>query len=104
MWFRNLRIYTLADDFQLPEDLAPALTEHQFKPCGRSELASFGWSSPFGPRSEELFHQIGQQYLFCARKEEKYCQRVSSMLSWKNKLKLLRPTRDDAWLAKKNNP
>ncbi|MDN7127457.1 recombination-associated protein RdgC [Pseudidiomarina terrestris] len=71
MWFRNLRIYTLADDFQLPEELASPLTEHQFKPCGRNELASFGWSSPFGPRSEELFHKIGDQYLFCARKEEK---------------------------------
>ncbi|RUO58767.1 recombination-associated protein RdgC [Pseudidiomarina insulisalsae] len=71
MWFRNLRIYTLADDFQLTDDLEAALSEQQFKPCGRTELASFGWSSPFGSRSEVLFHKIGDSYLFCARKEEK---------------------------------
>lgn len=71
MWFRNLRIYTLADDFELTDNLDQALEEHAFKPCGRNELASFGWSSPFGPRSEVLFHKIGQAYLFCARKEEK---------------------------------
>ncbi|MBG22433.1 MAG: recombination-associated protein RdgC [Idiomarinaceae bacterium] len=71
MWFRNLRIYTLADDFELTTDLDQALAEHSFTPCGRSELASFGWSSPFGPRSEVLFHKIGDSYLFCARKEEK---------------------------------
>lgn len=71
MWFRNLRIYTLADDFELSKDLDQALAEHQFTPCGRSELASFGWSSPFGTKSEVLYHNIGDSYLFCARKEEK---------------------------------
>ena len=71
MWFRNLRIYTLADDFSLNADLDTVLEEHAFRPCGRSELASFGWYSPFGARSEVRYHQLGQQYLFCARKEEK---------------------------------
>ncbi|HET8817847.1 MAG TPA: recombination-associated protein RdgC [Pseudidiomarina sp.] len=71
MWFRNLRIYTLADDFVLPEALDKALEPEQFKPCGRQELASFGWSSPFGGTSEQWFHSIGKQYLFCARKEER---------------------------------
>ena len=71
MWFKNLRIYTLADDFVLPENLEQRLSDHAFRPCGRQELASFGWSSPFGQHSEVLFHQIGNAYLFCARKEEK---------------------------------
>ncbi|MDX1705616.1 recombination-associated protein RdgC [Pseudidiomarina sp.] len=71
MWFRNLRIYTLAEDFAMPADLEQALSAYQFTPCGRQELASFGWTSPFGQQSEVLYHQIGDNYLFCARKEEK---------------------------------
>jgi len=71
MWFKNLRIYTLADDFSLPENIEQRLQDHAFRPCGRQELASFGWSSPFGQHSEVLAHQIGNSYLFCARKEEK---------------------------------
>lgn len=71
MWFRNLRIYTLAEDFVLPEALDTALESEQFQPCGRQEMASVGWSSPFGPSSEQLHHCIGKHYLFCARKEER---------------------------------
>ncbi len=71
MWFRNLRIYTLADDFNLSDDLEERLERNLFKPCGRQELASFGWSSPFGQNHETLFHKIGNCYLFVAKKEEK---------------------------------
>ena len=71
MWFKNLRIYTLADDFVVPENIEQRLQDNAFRPCGRQELASFGWASPFGAHSEVLCHQIGTSYLFCARKEEK---------------------------------
>ncbi|WP_417686732.1 recombination-associated protein RdgC [Pseudidiomarina gelatinasegens] len=71
MWFKNLRIYTLAEDFALPENIEQRLEEYAFRPCGRQELATFGWSSPFGQNSEVLSHQLGSSYLFCARKEEK---------------------------------
>lgn len=71
MWFRNLRIYTLADDFVLPENLDTALEAEQFQPCGRQELASFGWSSPFGANNDQLVLRIGDHSLFCARKEER---------------------------------
>lgn len=71
MWFKNLRIYTLANDFVLPDNLEEQLQQYLFKPCGRNEVASFGWSSPFGTQHETLHHQIGSSYLFCARKEEK---------------------------------
>lgn len=71
MWFRNLRIYTLAPDFSIPEQLDQALEPMRFKPCGRSEMVSFGWASPFGRDSEVLFHKIGPCYLVSARKEEK---------------------------------
>jgi recombination associated protein RdgC len=71
MWFRNLRIYTLASDFVMPEQLEQALEPMRFKPCGRSDRASFGWASPFGRDSEVLSHKIGHCYLVTARKEEK---------------------------------
>jgi len=71
MWFKNLRIYTLANDFNVPNNLEENLAQHAFRPCGRQELASFGWGSPFGQHSEVFTHQIGSAYLFCARKEEK---------------------------------
>ncbi|SDB36873.1 recombination associated protein RdgC [Pseudidiomarina indica] len=71
MWFKNLRIYTLAQDFVLPDNISDRMVDNEFRPCGRQELASFGWSSPFGAHSEVLTHQIGSAYLFCARKEEK---------------------------------
>lgn len=71
MWFRNLRIYTLGDDFSLPDNLDERLQQHPFRACGRQELASFGWTSAFGTAHEVLSHQIGNSYLFCARKEEK---------------------------------
>ncbi|CUA87746.1 recombination-associated protein RdgC [Pseudidiomarina woesei] len=71
MWFKNLRIYTLADDFVVPENIEQRLQDNAFRPCGRQELASFGWASPFGAHSEVLCHQISSSYLFCARKEEK---------------------------------
>lgn len=71
MWFRNLRIYTLAPEFALPEQLEQALSTMRFKPCGRNERASFGWASPFGRDSEVLSHKIGHCYLVTARKEEK---------------------------------
>src|SRR5690554_2364579 len=71
MWFKNLRIYTLANDFVFPDNLEQQLQQYLFKPCGRNELASFGWSSPFGAQHETLHHQLGSSYLFCARKEEK---------------------------------
>jgi len=71
MWFRNLRIYTFASDFVMPEQLEQALEPLRFKPCGRSDHASFGWASPFGRDSEVLFHKAGHCYLVTARKEEK---------------------------------
>lgn len=71
MWFKNLRIYTLGSDFEMPEQLETSLEPMRFRPCNRSERASFGWTSPFGRDSEVLSHQIGHCYLFTARKEEK---------------------------------
>lgn len=71
MWFRNVRFYTLAEDFALPQSLEEALETHRFRPCERQQRSSLGWSSPFGREHTLLHHSIGSSYLLCARKEEK---------------------------------
>ncbi|EKE87608.1 recombination-associated protein RdgC [Idiomarina xiamenensis] len=71
MWFRNLRFYSFSSPFSLPDDFAERQQEQRFRPCGRQELASYGWYSPFGADNDMLHHRIGDNVLFCARKEEK---------------------------------
>ncbi|MBA3988295.1 MAG: recombination-associated protein RdgC [Idiomarina sp.] len=71
MWFKNLRVYQFTQPFSLPDDLDAQLEQYPFNPCGRHQLASFGFVSPFGERSEVLHHKVGQNVLICAKKEEK---------------------------------
>lgn len=71
MWFKNLRVYQFTQPFSLPADLDSQLAQYPFTPCGRHQLASFGFVSPFGERSEVLHHKVGDNILLCARKEEK---------------------------------
>lgn len=70
MWFKNLRVYQFTQPFQLPADFESMLNEHLFKPCGRSEPASIGWTSPVRDSDLPLLRQ-GEQILLCLRKEEK---------------------------------
>lgn len=71
MWFKNLRVYQLTQPFSTPDELDSQLAEYLFQPCTRQQLASFGFVSPFGDESEVLHHAIGDNLLFCARREEK---------------------------------
>lgn len=71
MWFKNLKIYRLTDTLKLNEDnLQNQLTENGFRPCGSTELASMGWTSPLG-RGESLYHAAGGNFWFSLRKQEK---------------------------------
>lgn len=71
MWFRNVRYYTFSSQFELPDAVDEVLDEAAFRPCGRQELSSFGWYSPFNREEAALTHRIGNCILLCARKEEK---------------------------------
>ena len=71
MWFKNLRVYQFTQPFSVPADLDSQLAQYPFTPCGRQQIASFGFVSPFGERSEVLHHRVGDNLLLCARKEEK---------------------------------
>ncbi|MEC8926002.1 MAG: recombination-associated protein RdgC [Pseudomonadota bacterium] len=71
MCFKNARVYRFSDTFQLPEDFESQLEAQAFKPCGRQDMTSFGWTSVFGAQSDVLHHAVEQSYLVCAQREEK---------------------------------
>ena len=64
MWFKNARVYRFSDTFQLPEDFESQLEAQAFKPCGRQDMTSFGWTSVFGAQSDVLHHAVEQSYLW----------------------------------------
>lgn len=72
MWFKNLQIYQLYEDFTLdPEALHDKLLADQFQPCGSLQLHSEGWVSPLGRHSEQLTHASNGCLMICARREER---------------------------------
>ena len=72
MWFKNLRIYRFTRPFELSaEQLAEALGEHPFVPCGKLEPMRAGWVSPLGHPYTELVHASDGCLMMCARRQEK---------------------------------
>jgi recombination associated protein RdgC len=72
MWFKNLSIFRLTEDFTLsPEDLEQKLEALSFRPCGNQEESTFGWTSPLGKTSEQLVHAANGFMMICGKKEEK---------------------------------
>ncbi len=72
MWFKNLLLFRLAPSFnRSPEQIAEALGEQTFKPCGGLEPFSYGWSAPLGRHGTELAHAANGFTLICARREQR---------------------------------
>ena len=73
MWFRNLLIYRLTQDFPLDaEALEVALASKPARPCASQELATYGFTAPFGRGADApLVHASGGFLLIGARKEER---------------------------------
>lgn len=72
MWFKNLRLYQLTEDFtHTPEALAEALAAHPFKPCGSQELSRSGWVPPAGEQSEDYVHASNGFIMVCAKRQDK---------------------------------
>lgn len=72
MWFKNLSIFRLTEDFTLsPEDLEHKLESLSFRPCGDHEASTFGWTSPLGKTSEQLVHTANGFMMICGKKQEK---------------------------------
>jgi recombination associated protein RdgC len=72
MWFKNLSVFRLTEDFTLsPAELEEKLEALTFKPCGSHEESSFGWTSPLGNTSSQLVHSANGFMMICGKKEEK---------------------------------
>jgi recombination associated protein RdgC len=72
MWFKNLSIFRLTEDFTLaPADLEQKLEQMAFRPCGSHEEFTFGWTSPLGKSSEQLVHSANGFLMVCGKKEER---------------------------------
>jgi recombination associated protein RdgC len=72
MWFKNLSIFRLTEEFTLsPEDLEHKLESLSFRPCGDHEVSTFGWTSPLGKTSEQLVHTANGFMMICGKKQEK---------------------------------
>jgi recombination associated protein RdgC len=72
MWFRNLQLFRLGQDFDLtPEQLDERLQSGAFQGCGRMELLATGWAPPLGRAGTQLVHAANGYVMVCMRKEEK---------------------------------
>lgn len=65
MWFKNLYLLKLKNDFELNYDeLNEQLQTKLFQPCASDQRESIGWVSPFGRDSQELVLSAnGEQFL-----------------------------------------
>ena len=72
MWFKNLTLYRFTDDFTLASDeFEQKLRQMPFRPCGRQEASSFGWTAPLGRNATQLVHATNGYMMLCAKTEEK---------------------------------
>lgn len=72
MWFKNLSIFRLTEDFTLtPEQLAQKLEEMVFRSCAPHQEFSFGWTAPVGRSAQQLVHSSNGFMMLCGKKEEK---------------------------------
>jgi len=71
MWFRNLRVFRLADTWTYDTaGLEAKLAAARFAPCGASDMQSQGWVPPRGVEEEFVFAQ-GRQQLIALGTEQK---------------------------------
>lgn len=72
MWFKNVQLFQLLEPCKLSaQQFEEKLLEHQARPCGTTELATFGWTSPFNKPGTALVHSANGCLLFAAGKEER---------------------------------
>ena len=71
MWFRNLQIYRLGEDWNWTvERLADKLDKAAFQPCGGFDMQSCGWVPPRGNEGE-LLVSVNRQWLIALGVEHK---------------------------------
>lgn len=72
MWFKNLMLYRLTNDFGLTPDEFEAYLETQaFVPCGSQDQSKYGWVPPLGREGNQLIHTTAGYMMLCAKKQER---------------------------------
>lgn len=72
MWFKNLCIYDLTEDFAFTaEMLEQKLAQFAFQPIGRSDLTAQGWVPPLGRQASQLVHAANGALLVCLQQESR---------------------------------
>jgi recombination associated protein RdgC len=72
MWFKNLRLYRLTEDWtHTIEELNTALEAHCFNPCGSLDPMRYGFVEPLGRHGSEYTHVTNGYIMLCAKKQEK---------------------------------
>lgn len=72
MWFKNLRLYRLTEEWTLsPEALNDKLAEFCFNPCGNLDPLRYGFEPPLGRDSDQFVHAANGYIMICAKKQEK---------------------------------
>lgn len=72
MWFKNLRLYRLSDDWTLSAaELNDKLAEFCFNPCGSLDPLKYGFEPPLGRDSDQFVHAHSGYIMICAKKQEK---------------------------------
>ncbi len=71
MWFKNLQIYRLSDEWHWDNaSIAEKLAQGSFRSCGTMDMQSRGWIPPRG-NDGELLVSINRQWLFALGIEQK---------------------------------
>ena len=70
MWFKNLQIYRLPQNWAFtPEQMEDALQSQAFTPASSNELLRQGWASP--RENDRLVHAVHGQFLLSLATEKK---------------------------------
>lgn len=73
MWFKNMQIFTLEDDFSYSaNEFNEALQQERLQNCGQLEKFNLGWCNPLGDDDENFFvHAYKDCFLIALGKNER---------------------------------
>lgn len=72
MWFKNMLVYRLPQDFLITSEvLNEALSSQLFTPCKTHEALQVGWTSPANNNHEELVYSSNRFMMVCMKSQEK---------------------------------
>lgn len=72
MWFKNLRLFRLTEEWTITTDeLNSKLAEFCFNPCGSLDPLRYGFEPPLGRDGSDYVHVTNGYIMICAKKQEK---------------------------------